>query len=27
VKVSKLKDVTNSEPAEKYFSIMVVKRE
>ncbi|MGH9909426.1 MAG: precorrin-2 C(20)-methyltransferase, partial [Nitrososphaerales archaeon] len=26
VKVSKLKDVTTSEPAEKYFSIMVVKR-
>ncbi|MEM2759756.1 MAG: precorrin-2 C(20)-methyltransferase [Nitrososphaerales archaeon] len=27
VKVSKLKDVTTGEPAEKYFSIMVVKRE
>lgn len=27
VKVTKLKDVTNSEPAEKYFSIMVVKRD
>ncbi len=27
VKVSKLKDVTSSEPAEKYFSIMVVKRD
>lgn len=27
VKVTKLKDVTTSEPAEKYFSIMVVKRD
>lgn len=27
VKVAKLKDVTNSDPAEKYFSIMVVKRD
>lgn len=27
VKVSKLKDVSTSEPAEKYFSIMVVKRD
>ena len=27
VKVSKLKDVINGEPAEKYFSILVVKRE
>jgi len=27
VKVARLKDVTGSEPAEKYFSIMVVKRE
>jgi len=27
VKVAKLKDVSNSDPAEKYFSIMVVKRE
>ena len=27
VKVAKLKDVSNSNPAEKYFSIMVVKRE
>lgn len=27
VKLAKLKDVTNSDPAEKYFSIMVVKRD